>query len=123
VEESMCEVSGVSDYVTGKKQAGYTADFKLIVLLYADKMECKRLHDNSTCIQNVYAHAAIKKGVVSSKQTSHINKANVSVRQTPTDSNMEIEADSFVTGYQWILWAWIAYYTRFDLQELQVMGI
>jgi hypothetical protein len=71
----------------------------------------------------VYAHAAIKKGVVSSKQTLHINKASVSVRQTPTDSNMEIEADGFVTGYQWILRAWIAYYTRFDLQELQVMGI
>jgi hypothetical protein len=33
----MCEVSGVSDYVIGKKQADYTADFKLKVLLYADK--------------------------------------------------------------------------------------
>jgi hypothetical protein len=49
----------------GKKNATYAAEFKLKDDMWLTKMDSKPLHDNLMYIQNVYAHAAIKRIVLS----------------------------------------------------------
>jgi hypothetical protein len=84
------------------------------------KMESEPLLYNSTWIQNVYAHGAVKKKRnCPFKGTTQQYGKCISMAKHPLTPTWRLRQAALFEVHQWISQAWIAYYIRFDIQELQ----